>query len=509
MKPWEKYQQQEGPWTKYGASKAADAPKDEPPVDDPGTLGALAIGAGRQADRLIKGLKQAGLTVASPFSDSAKAELGNMAQQEAENTRLYKPLQEARPWATGIGEAATLLASPMMGGGMAAMAASAALPGLVEYGTPQEKLSRGALGAAGGALGQAAGNAIARAIKPTASVPGATAWASDAAERLGVKLTAGEASGNRALKWAEAASADMPIASGIASKRMAANDKAISQAATRALGQQADEVSESVLAAARDRISGEYRRILDPLQVTLDKSFSAEVKAITGSKVMKELRDESVDALLAPFQNLPAGKVKVSGEWFQQNKTALDDAIRSAYNNGQPGKARALERFESALDRAARRSMGPDASDAYDAARKQWANLRMLETGKVVDGGKVMPGRLDSALTTRYKSAYKEGKIKGELSDIASLAGTLRQPPQSGTTPRAIYSGLVGGAAFADPVSAAGMVAAPTVLQGIAASPAMRAYMTRGMVDLSPEAERRLLALGARGGLLGAYGASQ
>lgn len=484
--------------------------KPQAQVDDPGFGQAALIGTGRTLDRLGKGIKQAGLNIASAVgSDKAGAELSRMAAEESDNTQRYAKLQEIRPGATMLGEAAPLVAAPMVGAGITGMAASAALPGLMEYGSGQERLSRGAMGAAGGALGGVVGKAIGKVIKPTEALTANQSKVMEAADRLKVPLTAGEASGNRALRWAETASADMPIAAGIASKRHATVDKALAQAATRSLGAQADEVSEGVLAAARDRISGEYKRILDPLEVTLDRSFQSEVKAITGSKVLKELRDEGTEKILEPFRNLPAGKVKVSGDWFQQNKTALDESIRSAYNAGQPGKARALERFESALDRAARRSMGPEESAAYDVARKQWANLRLLETGKVVEGGKVMPGRLDSAMTTRYKNAYKEGKIKGELPDIASLAGTLRQMPQSGTTPRAIYSGLVGGAAFTEPLTAAVMVAAPSLLQGITASPAMRGYMTKGAANLSEQQMKQLLMLGARGGLLGVYGANQ
>ena len=479
--------------------------------DDPGFGQAALIGAGRTLDRLGKGVKQAGLNVAAAVgSDSAQKALGEMAAQEIENTRLYEPLAKQRPGATFVGEAAPFVAAPVLGGGLAGMAASAALPGLIEYGTGEERLARGAMGAAGGAVGGAIGKAVGKVIKPTESVTQAQTKAMGAAERLGVPLTAGEASGNRALRWAESASADMPIASGIASKRFAEVDKALARGATRAMGKQADEVSEAVLAEARERIGGEFQRILNPLKVNLDKSFQAEVKAITGSKVMKELRDEETEKLIGQFRNLPGKNVKVSGEWFQQNLTALDAAVSSAYAKGEPGKAKALEAFEDALHRAARRSMGKDAP-AYEAARQQWGALRALESGKVVEGGRVMPGRLDSYLTNRFKGggAYKEGKIKGELADIAALAGTLRQPPQSGTTPRAIYSGLVGGAAFAEPLTAASMVAAPSVLQGITASPAMRSYMTKGMANLSPEDYRRLMLGGTRLGLLGAYGANQ
>lgn len=451
-----------------------------------------------------------GLNVGAAFgSEGAKKSLEQMAATEAENSRLYKPLQEARPLATVLGESAPLIAAPMLGAGVVGTAASAALPGLMEYGTGEERLARGAMGAVGGALGNVAGNAIARVIKPTQTVTGAQQGAIDAADRLGVKLTSGEASGNRALKWAEAAAGDMPIASGVASKRIAGNDVAISNAAARSIGQNANEITEPVFAAARQSISGEYSRILGQVNIPLDRSFNAELNAITGSKVMKSLRDESVDGIVKEIRSV-AAKGVADGEWFQANKSALDAAIRSAYTTpGQAGKARALEQIEGAMNRAAMRSLPKPEAEAYKAAERKWANLRILETGKVTENGKVLPGRLNSAMESRYRQAFKEGKIKGELADIAKLSSVLRPPPQSGTAPRAIYSGLVGGAAFAEPTTAAAMVAAPTLLQGVTASPAMRNYMTRGLVNLSPEEERLLRLGGSRLGLLGVYGASQ
>jgi hypothetical protein len=120
-----------------------------------------------------------------------------------------------------------------------------------------------------------------------------------------------------------------------------------------------------------------------------------------------------------------------------------------------------------------------------------------------------MPGRLDSYLNTRYKGAYKEGEIGGELADIAKLSGTLRQMPNSGSVPRGFWTGAaLTGAAF-EPTSAAMAVAAPSLLQGVTASPAMRSYLTKGLKNLTPEEEQLLRLTGGKLGLLGAYGANQ
>lgn len=480
--------------------------KKRPTIDDPGFAQSALIGAGRTTDRVLQGIKQAGLQVGSllpeDFGGAASREALTAQQARmADDDAQYKKLQDIRPGATMLGEVAPMLAMPMLGTGIRGAAMSASVPGLVEYGTPEEKLMRGGVGAAGGAVGGAVGKAFARAPQPFKLPESETLAASRAAaDRLGVQLRPDEVIKSKPLAWLQTSLNDLPLAGGMAQTQENARRQALNAAANRSIGQGGNEVTESALANARTAIGSTFDRLLQGREIPLDNSFRAEVKAITGSKVMKSLRNEETDAIIAPFANMPAGNIKVTGEWFQQNKTALDSVIRSAYNAGENGKARALEQFEKALERAAARSMSGDERAAYQAAQKQWASLRLLETGKVVEGGNVMPGRLDSALTTRYKEAYKEGRLTGELPDIGRLAQSYKPLPQSGTTPRAIYSGLAGGAMFAEPMSAAAMLAAPAAVQKFLQSKIGHKYLTQGLLDVSPEVEKWLIR---SGGLLG------
>ena len=466
---------------------------------------AAIIKTGENINSVNQGMQQARFGVA----DWIKQKLGGapnpilqqIEQDRADAKQPMKDLQEVHPGSALIGDAATYMVAPNKAAPILAAA---------EYGGVGERVLKGATAFLGNKVGEKVGQALGRTVQPTRAgeLSKTQALANEAADRLGVKLSAGEASGNRALKWAESASADLPIASGMATKRVTANQKAMNTAVLRQLGQEGDEITETALAKARQDIGGEYSRILDPAKITLDNSFRSEVKAITGSKVMKELRDESVDSMLDQFRKMPEGKIKVSGEWFQQNKTALDAQIRSAYNTGETGKARALEAFEKALDRAATRSMGEADRTAYKTAQKQWATLRTLETGKVVEGGNVMPGRLNSAMESRYKGAYKEGKIKGDIADVARLGLVLRGLPQSGSTPRAVYSGMAGGAALLEPTTALTMLAGPASVQALTTSKAMRKYMEKGLMNITPEMEKRLMMGGGKLGLLGYLGAS-
>ena len=481
---------------------APTAPK--PEVEDPGAIMSTVIAAGRTGDKLWEGAKQLGLSLPAALGhEGSQKRLGEMAAQQKAADEVYAPLAKKHPVATFVGEALPLVAMPMLGGGtVTGMAAGAALPGLVSYGSTEDRMKAGGMGAGGGALGAVVGKAIGAAAQPIRNAPTQSQQAAQAAaERLGVQLRPGEQTGSRALRWAESALNDLPFSGGMAQKAEQARTAAINRGAAKSIGQNATELTEDVLANARTQIGGTFDNLLANRKITLDNSFRNEVQAIGGSKVMKALRNEEVDAILGPFKNLPQGKVKVTGDWFQQNKTALDSAIRSSYLAGENGKARALEQFEKALERAAIRSMSADEAAAFKAAQKQWASLRLLETGKVVEGGNVLPGRLDSALTTRYGAAYKEGKIKGDLADIGKLAQVYKPLPQSGTAPRAVYSGMAGGALFAEPMTAASMMAGPPLAQKFLQINAGKNYLTRGLADITPEIERRLMLTG--GGLLG------
>jgi hypothetical protein len=84
------------------------------PAPDENFLQAMLIGTGRTFDRLGAGVKQ--MYYGATGNDQAAAEL-KAAQDE--NTRLYQPLKQARPWATGIGESLPAMALPLGGAGTA------------------------------------------------------------------------------------------------------------------------------------------------------------------------------------------------------------------------------------------------------------------------------------------------------------------------------------------------------------------------------------------------------
>lgn len=142
-----------------GDGQDQDRPK-LAPEDVPSFGETTLIGAGRMFDRVAKGMQQ----LYHGLRDNQDA-LSALKQKAEEEDRLYKPLQEARPWATGIGEALPSMVLPAGGsatllGNVGRMAAAGGIPSALEYGSAEERLKRGALGAAGGAVAPVLGAGV-------------------------------------------------------------------------------------------------------------------------------------------------------------------------------------------------------------------------------------------------------------------------------------------------------------------------------------------------------------
>lgn len=131
--------------------QAAEPKQVEAPFEDPGFGKTLLISAGRTFDRIGKGAQQ--MYYSATGDQKALADLKARADGD---DAAYAPLRKARPVATGIGEALPSLALPGGGaktlvGNVLRMGAAGAIPGVLEYGSLDERANRGATGFAFGA----------------------------------------------------------------------------------------------------------------------------------------------------------------------------------------------------------------------------------------------------------------------------------------------------------------------------------------------------------------------
>lgn len=137
------------------------------PVEDPGLGMSVLIGAGRTFDRVGKGMQQLYYGAKSQFESPtlsslvtgktpSQIKLDQLKADAESDDKYYKPLAEARPFATGLGEALPSMVIPAGGGATllanaGRLAAAGAIPGALEYGTVGERAGRAAVGAAAGA----------------------------------------------------------------------------------------------------------------------------------------------------------------------------------------------------------------------------------------------------------------------------------------------------------------------------------------------------------------------
>jgi hypothetical protein len=146
-------------------AKASAKPAHQGLVDDTGFFDAMMIAGGKAATRLGQGAQQLYYGAKEQVGDKdARRKLDELSRRVADEDRLYAPLAEARPYATGFGEALPSMVVPIGGAanlaGRAGRAALAgALPGLLEYGDAGQRAKRGLIGGIAGAAAPVVGAA--------------------------------------------------------------------------------------------------------------------------------------------------------------------------------------------------------------------------------------------------------------------------------------------------------------------------------------------------------------
>lgn len=511
--PWERdwSKQAAAPWERdWSQPKPAEAE-----AEDPGTLGAMGIGVGRGIDKLAAGLRQLARNAIGDKATGAIDKFGRslgmadgsqIEAQQAGADAAFAGLSEKRPVSSALGQMVPAAAMSATAGGPLAMIAASALPGLMEYGTTEERMQRGGMGAAGGAVGAGLGKLASHLLQPTRNAATrAPDAALAAAERLGYRPTAGQATGSKALQMLEQQAAKNPISSGIAQKFGAGNQSALNRAAARAIGETSGALDEDVMQAAAQRLGGQFEGAFAGKEIPVSSSFKSFTTALQKSSTKAgEFADPAV-LNIAERAAAVAERGTITGEEYQAMRSALSAVKRQAAagNNG-PLKHSAAGIIK-ALDDAAEKVIPKDEIAALQKARAQYAAMKTLEKRGAIKGGNVDPAIIRNALQSGDRSAFARGNIPGELSDIARIGNAFRPLPDSGTAGNLVSQVLLsGGAGLAGPGALATSLLAPLAGGKALFSDAGRKYLTSGLMNVSPELERLLIGAGAvPGGLLG------
>lgn len=427
-------------------------PKAEKPAapmakeDTPGFGETMLIGAGRTFDRVGKGMQQlyygAKSQIESPTLSSlvlgktpSQLKLDELKAAADEETRLYKPLKDARPWATGIGESLPSMVIPAGGsatllGNAMRMGAAGAVPGLLEYGTAGERGMRGAVGAAAGAAAPLAGAAVKAGVSLVEPLwkGGREAIAGRTLNRVagdsaaGIKARLGAAT--------ELVPGSMPTAAEVAeSGGIAALQRSASAANPEAYTQRAmeqgtarlnalrgiakDEPARAAAEATRDAATSGLYETAKKAAVSNSPELSGLLARVPGNVVGTAKR---IAQLEGEALNIGPKTTEYSGKALHYIKLALDDAIGSS---GQKGVGAVEQRGMVGLKDQLLEQMDT-AIPAYQQARQTYAQLskpvNQMEIGQ--------------SLVDKLKPALSDHGALGQES-AATFANALRNADQT------------------------------------------------------------------------------
>lgn len=322
-------------------------------------------------------------------------------------------------------------------------------------------------GAAGGGVGEATGSPalgvatsiagpLAAGLARNAVAPGGIRLNAEQRRlaallaREGVNLTPAQATGSTPLKIIDAVSENLPLTAGRMRDINQGQREAFTAAAMRAAGENSTSASPDAIQAARQRLGSEFNRLSQGRTVPLGQRVTQALTDIDAAQ--SELRGvvptESIDRMVQGATAMVAnGSIK--GETAQRLRSELTKAAKDAANSQNTRLADALRTFRDAIDDSIRDALTPAEAGAWDTARRQYANLKVIERGMSGSGaeaasGTLPPNALRSAVGQANRNNYAAGA--GDLNDLARAGQAFLRPvPSSGTAERTAWQSILSG----------------------------------------------------------------
>ena len=452
---------------------------------------AFLASAGSKVNDILNGLTQRYLQARG--EDKALSGLAENVKAEADPIAALKG---ERPISTGFGSALPSMAIPGAGAGYGGAMLAGALPELLSYGTGQEVLARGAVGAAGGAAGRAIGGAVSSLLKPAGTGVNPNSAAIEAANRIGFKPMAGQATQNQAMLNMENYLARSPGSSGTMQALNEANKLALNRAAAKSVGQTAEDVGQGTMSASQDAIGSSFKRLQEVTAPKLGDDFVGSLVKIEAANAARgPFRDPAIDSLLEKAMDL-AAKGNLSGTAYKEIRTELSNQSTKAFKAGDATLGQAVKSVRAALDSAAEQSLSKADQEAWRVAREQWGNWKVLTKGLVSEAGDVSPARVAAQLR-QQGPGFRTGALQGPLADVGRIGEGMKGAanPNSGNLPQMMIYG--------DPVTGGPLAAGNFLMSKAYTNPVFQRYLRQGLLDVGPSGDIALRSLGMPAGVFG------
>ncbi len=370
-----------------------------------------------------------------------------------------------------------------------------------------ERANNMIMGGVGGVAGNAIGKGIGKLLKPVPRVANESRDAAiKTAEKLGLQILPGDRTGSLALHQAEAVLSRTQGSAGMFDRIKDANQRAINSTAAKSIGETLlpteQGLSAPVIARASERISKTFNDLSAKSKVSLDDDFTKLIVRLqTTNEKLGPFRNPQVDSLIEKSTQL-AQMRDIPGDVYQTIRSELTSSADDAYRAGNSAAGKAMKDIRNALDTSAKKGLSESDQATWDAVRSQYAHLKTLVKGNVIEGGNVKPSLIKNEMIKFNPQAYKSGKSSSALADIGNIAENFKQMvPNSGTPEQTAWRQML----FGNPLTGLPITAAANLYGRAYLSKPGQAYMTKGMVDLSPQMQALLAKSGM---LLGGVGGS-
>ena len=263
-------------------------------------------------------------------------------------------------------------------------------------------------------------------------------------KEMGFRTTPGQQTGSRSLQQMEARMESNPFTSGPFNTIKDTNQKILNQATAKAIGVDAQELSNPVLAQAQRQISNVYKQVASP-----------EVKKLDGNTIQTgiEIVDKAFEGLttqplrgnifVKQLEDL-AAKGEATGNQLQTLSSKIGKRAKNEMTTamGDRELGSALFQLKEMVDDALAQGLSKEQQAAFQQARANYRNLMTIRSNQGVvnpSTGNVSGMNLASALTRKDPQGFVFGSNQSPMYEAARFAQAFKPiVGDSGTATRSM-----------------------------------------------------------------------
>jgi hypothetical protein len=253
----------------------------------------------------------------------------------------------------------------------------------------------------------------------------------DRGKAMGFRTTPGQETGSRSLQQMEARLESNPMTSGAFNTIKDTNQKVLNRATAQAIGVDAAELSNPVLAKAQNQISAVYTKVASPTVQKLDNMYVMNgIDLIDNAFEGLTTQPLKSNIFVKQLQEF-AAKGEATGNQLATLSSKIGKRAKNERTtaNGDRELGEALFQIKEIVDDQLAAGLSAADQAAFQAARANYRNLMTIRTSSGVvnpSSGNVSGLNLASALTRKDPRGFMEGTNTTPMYEAARFAQAFR-----------------------------------------------------------------------------------